>query len=58
MRRILIDRPGGYVALRLVEFPDADPGQPGASPAAGEVEVEVEAIADLLEAAAEKVRQA
>lgn len=44
MRRIVIDRPGGYEALRLVEFPDADPGQPGASPAAGEVEVEVEAI--------------
>lgn len=44
MRRIVIDRPGGYEALRLVELPDAAPGQPAAMPAEGEVEVEVEAI--------------
>ena len=44
MRRIVIDRPGGYEALRLLESPDPGFGQPGSSPAEGEVEVEVEAI--------------
>lgn len=43
VRKVVIDRPGGYEALRVVDLPDPDTAA-GTGPGAGEVVVEVEAI--------------